>query len=280
MPVITFIVALIGLLIERFFDWSHLRQWSWFIKFQRAVLRRIPNSSSYLMLALTILPLVIGVALIQYLLQGALYGFVELLFELFIFIYCLGPQDLWADVFVCTNVLSQGDEEAAAEKLKMSFGIANGATRAQALHKHLLDNIFIEANRRVFAMVFWFVALGPVGAVLYRLVTVSSSEVSVDAALAAGARTFENVLNWLPVRLFTLLFALGGHFSKVFSRWRKNVMQGIDSNETLLAECGIAALGSSDPLPEDGSAEKMAIHLLDRAFVIMLVIIAILVVLI
>jgi len=51
----------------------------------------------------------------------------------------------------------------------------------------------------------------------------------------------------------------------------------VDSNKTLLAECGTAAMGLDDhaQIPEDGSVEKSAINMLDRAFVIALVVIAI-----
>jgi AmpE protein len=252
----TFIVTLIGLLIERFFDWSHLRHWHWFSVYQAAIANRIPAKSSYL--------------------QDWLYGFVKLIFNVVILIYCLGPKDLWADAFACTTALSQADKEQAAEKLKASFGIEEKGSYTQSLHRHLLNNLFIEANRRVFAVVFWFVALGPVGAVFYRMVTLETAP-----ALTHSARSVEAVLNWIPIRILTFLFALGGHFAKVLSYWRKNVLRGLDSNEALLTECGIAALGNEDQgdIPEDGSLERSAIHLLDRAFVIMLVIVAVIVLL-
>ena len=30
----TFIITLIALLIERFFDWNHIRKWRWFLRYQ------------------------------------------------------------------------------------------------------------------------------------------------------------------------------------------------------------------------------------------------------
>jgi AmpE protein len=280
----TFIVTLVGLLIERFFDWSHLRHWSWYMAYQRAITHKIASKSPYLALAMTIVPVLILVALLDYLLQDWLYGFLRLVFDIVVFIYCLGPKDLWADAFACTTALGQPDADQAAEKIKTSFGVTNNNTYSQSLHKHLLNNLFIEANRRVFAVVFWFVVLGPVGSVMYRAVTLSASDFpndDIDPSLAQSARSVEAALNWLPIRIFTFLFALGGHFAKVLSFWRKHVMRGLDSNEVLLMECGVAALGSDEQgsMPEDGSVERSAISLLDRAFVITLVIIAIMVLL-
>ena len=51
----TFIVILIALLIERFFDWSHLRYWRWYVAYQRIIMQKIPSVSPYLILILSIL---------------------------------------------------------------------------------------------------------------------------------------------------------------------------------------------------------------------------------
>ncbi|RDI38452.1 regulatory signaling modulator protein AmpE [Aquicella lusitana] len=274
----TFIVILIALLIERFFDWSHLRQWSWYHRYENLISERLPGKSPYLTLLLTILPLLIVIAIIDISLKGWLYGFIRLLFHLFILLYCLGPQNLWADAFSCINALTQGDAHFAADKLKTSFGITD-TSYSQSLHQHLLNNIFVEANTRVFAIVFWYLILGPVGAVLYRTVALSSSEMpreDMTPTLSQTARLIKAVLDWVPVRLFTFIFALGGHFVHVLSCWQKKVLQGLSSSEALLTECGQAALGNEEQgkIPEDGSAERAAIHLLDRVFVIVLVIVA------
>jgi len=149
------------------------------------------------------------------------------------------------------------------------------------LHGQLLNNIFIAANRRIFGVVFWFIVLGPCGAVLYRAITLSSASFpKQDAApeLLQDARSIESVLDWIPVRILTCVFALGGHFVKVFSCWRKQPVFGLEMNEMLLAECGAAALGN-DEFVQDGSMERSAIGLLDRSFIIILVAVAVIVML-
>ena len=100
--------------------------------------------------------------------------------------------------------------------------------------------------------------------------------------LLPSARSVEAILDWGPVRIFTCVFALGGHFVKVFSCWRKKAILGLDINDKLLTECGAAALGNEDinTIAQDGSAEKNAIGLLDRSFVITLVAVAIIMMLV
>lgn len=276
----TFIVTLIALLLERFFDWSHLRRWDWFVSYQQAIMQRLPGKAPYLILASTIIPLLIAVLVIQLLLQNVLFGLVELVFQLLVFIYCLGQQNLWADTFASLTMLIRSDAALDVEKLKISFEVTESGV---ALHQKLLGSIFIQANRRVFAVVFWFVILGPVGALLYRTVVLSAtltSQQEKSPEMVEAARTIQAVLDWLPIRLLTLFFALGGHFAKVLTYWRKKAAWGIDMNEKMLMECGMAALDENDDhIAQDGSAERNAIGLLDRAFVITLVVIAIVVLL-
>lgn len=269
----TFIVTLTALLIERFFDWSHLRGWQWYDRYQHFIAKRFSQKSKPLILALILLPVVISVYVMEILLQTTLFGLAELVFQLFIFLYCLGPQNLWADTFTCMNALTQGDTQLVSEKLKQSFGITE-AQSAHSSHEQLLQHIFIAANRRVFAIVFWFFILGPVGAVFYRAVTLVTSGPSPEAA--HDARSIESALNWIPVRIFTCVFALSGHFVQVVACWRKKAMQGLAINDQLLVECGAAALGKEDieVLAQDETAEKNVIGLLDRSFIVILVLIA------
>jgi len=274
----TFMVSLITLLIERFFDWSHLRQWHWFLAYQRAFLERLTGQSPYLVLILTLLPLLVGVGVINFALQNVLFGFIKLAFQLVVVLYCLGPKNLWADSFASINAFTQGDAHNAADKLKAAFGI-NEVPSSQEAHRLFLNAIFIAANRRVFGVIFWYVVLGPVGAVLYRTISLSVTEgakVEALAILSAPARLFETLLDWVPVRIFTFLFALGGQFVQVLTCWRKKVLLGLDGNEILLEECGQAAVGIVEgKIPEAVAPETAAISLLDRVFIIVLVLIAI-----
>ena len=50
-------------------------------------------------------------------------------------------------------------------------------------------------------------------------------------------------------------------------------MLGLEGNELLMTECGMAAITSEgEKYAEDGSLERSAVNLLDRAFVIVLVV--------
>lgn len=280
----TFVVTLMALVVERFFDWSHVRGWHWYARYQQAVVKKLPNYSPYIILALTIVPLLALASVAQFLLQDALFGLGELVFQAALFLYCLGPQNFWADTFASMNALVHDDQQLASQKLKTSFGISEGSS--SQLHAQLIHHMLIAANRRVFAIVFWFLILGPVGAVLYRTVTLSSADYAKQETapeLIQSAQFIESILDFIPVRILTFVFALGGHFVNVFTCWRKHAALGLVANETLLTQCGAAALGNdfNDKNIEDtaNTTEKSIVGLIDRSFIITLVIVAIIVML-
>jgi membrane protein required for beta-lactamase induction len=271
----TFIEILIALLIERFFDWSHLRQWQWFPRYEQMISEKLSNQSASVLMAAVVIPLLLAVWLVNAVAGHLLFGFVGLLFNLLVLLYCLGPRNLWADGFASINTLIHGDSYAA-DNVKTSLNMSD-TSYSHAQRKAFLSMIFNQANSRVFAIVFWFALLGPVGAVMYRVITLAASAAG-SASLVKAARQSLDILDWLPVRLLTFLFALGGHFVQVLTIWRKNVMLGAASNEALLEECGHAALGGDEQkLGQDGALERNAINLLDRSFVIMLVVMLVLV---
>jgi membrane protein required for beta-lactamase induction len=280
----SFTAIFIALLLERFFDCSHLRNWSWYAKYQRMIMQKLQGQKPYVGLAATVIPIVIAVVILEMIISNVAFGFLKLAFSVFVILYCFGPRNLWADTFACLNALSDGDTGAAIDKLKISFGVLDNVD-PPTLHRRLINAIFTQANRRVFALVFWFGIFGLSGVVFYRLISLFVPEAGgdeIDAQLSNSARQVESYLDWPSIRALTFVFALGGNFSRVLACWRAKAMLGPESNDALLSECGMAALttASQETLPVDGSVEKEEISLLDRSLAIVLVVIAVLVFLI
>lgn len=267
-----FIITLIALVIERFFDWGHIRQWRWYVRYQTKLSPRISSWPAWFALAACLLPLVLGVALIYCVLSSWLFGLLKLFFGVFVLVYCFGPANFWAQVYACIADLHKEDPQAAMDKIQKLFGL-NFPHEPQAFHRSFTAALFIEANRRIFAVLFWFLFFGPAGALLYRLVDVSRTQ----GMIAVPAATkLHGLLDWLPVRAFTFIFALGGHFTSVLKQWKRKAWSKSSENDVLVTDCGIAALDvmEAERLPEDGSAEREALALLDRVFVMSLVLLA------
>lgn len=280
----SFTAIFIALLIERFFDCSHLRNWSWYTNYQQLVTQKLHGKSPYLILAAIVLPVGLGATLLVILISSAVFGFIKLAVSVLIMLYCFGPRNLWADTFNCLTTMAEGDAPATADKLKMAFGITNVAD-PQTMHRQWISNIFIQANRRTFAQVIWFGVLGIFGVILYRLLSLlvpDAGKETIEPQVAESARRAESYMDWVSIRVLTFVFALGGNFNRVMTCWRTRVAQGPDSNDAMLLECGLSAMNTTaqEIIPIDGAAEKEEISLLDRSLAIIVVIIAVLVFLI
>src|SRR5436190_24035618 len=113
----TFFAIFIALLLERFFDWTYLQRWNWYSRYQQMMVKPFVGKWSYGVLAWVVLPLLITVYLLTWVLGNTLFGLGGFLLQLMILLYCLGPQNLWADTFACLNALKEEDPHAR-EKLK------------------------------------------------------------------------------------------------------------------------------------------------------------------
>lgn len=271
-----FIAILLALALERYFDCSHLRRWQWFEHYCQLLSSTVDRFNPALRLACWLLPPVIIVGLVEYILSGWLYGLVRIIFDFAVLVYCFGPANFWAQLYGCLQAMTQGDANLVDARVKAAFPEVSAPT-PQALHQTLVRAIYIEGERRVFGVLFWFSIFGPMGAVLYRLIALANSRAITEMALLTSKA--QEVADWLPSRVLGVLFALGGHFVKVLTVWQKYALQGLNTSEILVTETGLAALDlpANKPLPENGEVEKQAIQLFDRALIIMLVLSALLV---
>ena len=97
-----------------------------------------------------------------------------------------------------------------------------------------IERGLVDAYRQVFGVIFWFVVLpGPAGAVLYRAAVLLAEEwkgpvpgvepsplVQSRAEFGMPARALLMALDWLPVRLTALSFAIVGDFEDAVACWR------------------------------------------------------------
>jgi AmpE protein len=187
-------------------------------------------------LALALSPLLLVVAALQWALHVPLLGFPGLLFGIAVLFHCWGPRDLDLDVDAIVDA-----PDAAARNAAISRLSPNGADTPT-----LLVAVFHAARRRWFGVLFWFLVLGAVGAVLYRLVALAAED---DAALlpaenATGAKRLLAWLDWPVSQLMALFMALVGDFDTVFSAWKQHGGAGFDANADFLGAAGRASVRS------------------------------------
>ncbi|VAW58645.1 Adenosylcobinamide-phosphate synthase [hydrothermal vent metagenome] len=185
------ICILFGIIFERFSDiLERYRNFSWFDNYTRWLLKTLPgigsqNQSSIIIL---LLPIMLVVAGLQVWFDDRLLGLIALIFGAVIFAFCLGPKDLNRQIDRYLEARENGDEEAANIEARAILQTESPADPDQQILE-VMRAILHESNDRFFAVIFWFVLLGPFGALLYRL-TAHTMRSSGNTTLANAARQF------------------------------------------------------------------------------------------
>lgn len=199
---------------------ARLRQFLWLRAWLAALERRFSGAAAWrgaLGLALILLPPVLLVALLDRALDEALHGLVDFAFAVLVLFLCWGPRDLDGDAQAAAAAATAEDRALALDRL-------GGSPVANVRSAELVDAVFSAGLARCFGPMFWFLAFGPAGALLYRMCQLLAQSRELRALLpeaqAGMALRLHAALSWLPAQLMTLALALASDFDAVSRAWR------------------------------------------------------------
>lgn len=197
-----------------------LRRYGWFVSWLQWLGRLFAGQGAWqgrlgLLLAVGLPILLVGA--LQWLLDDHFYGLPMFGFALAVLIYTWGPRDLDLDVDAVIDARDVGERRAAAAALFPEGGepVIEGPS--------LVEAVFRCALWRWFGVLFWFLLLGPAGALLYRLVSLGAqgeAQRVLPPAQAQAAKLFVAILNWPVAHLMTFGLALAANFDGVLGAWR------------------------------------------------------------
>lgn len=254
------LIIVLSLFIERV--WVSLAELRTYIWFERLVDRITGKGQARVMagtfgvIAVMAIPLVVVVIL--HIILAKILAVLGFAFALGVMLYCLGPRDLDSDVHRFLNAWEQGDEDKAQSYAGLICQKTTDTVEKQSLGREAVEGIVVAAHERWYGVIFWFVVLGPLGALWYRLACVlrdkcihrSQEDTFKDAALM-----MHHILAWVPVRLTLLSYALAGNFGDTFEALRKEdygwKTNWLVNNYLLLIHGGLGALQLEQELATD-----------------------------
>ncbi|MGH8456194.1 MAG: regulatory signaling modulator protein AmpE [Stenotrophobium sp.] len=246
----TFIGILLALTLERVLgQYGFWQQPALVLTYARVCMRIVPLSGLWRSWAAPLLLLAPPLLLVWYLHGFIVSPFIDLLWSAGILLLCLGPRDLAEDVHALLRAHAEGDTQTM---MTLSHALQRGP-HADASHRSLIGALFIQSHERLFGVLLWFFALGPLGAVLYRFVSRLPrlfNEAEPDTQALRFAETLHDLLAWIPARMTAVLYGFAGSFDDALKAWRQLIARHAHEWRTgtwaVLAEVPAASLGMEE----------------------------------
>lgn len=200
------------------------------------------NQPKVRVLAIAI-PVLVLVYLAQWMAEDAWFGIVTVALSVALLLVSFGPGSLDDEVEDFEAAWYRQDWEEAEHYARMIAPYENIPENQYSLPRIVCEQLFFEANRRVFAVIFWFVLLGPMGAVGFRFFHLiydywfKSEEPKKEAA-----ESVLYALEWLPARITAIGYAIAGSFTDALDGWHRLGDHWQHDNRGVLIGSGLGAL--------------------------------------
>lgn len=276
----TLFTILLVFIIERLFKTGKHWQLDHYLGrlFQRIKHFSLPATLLLMMMAMVV------VLLIQSALHGILFNIPLLIFWILLGLLCIGAGEVRSHYHAYLVAAAQHDQHAInamAGELMLIHGTPAGHDDRELLSE--LQNALVWINYRYYlAPLFWFVvggAWGPVTLVGYCFLrawqTWLARYQTPRHRLQAGVDSILHLVDWLPVRLVGVVYALTGQGEKALPVWFSALGDFHSAQYQILTRFAHYALAHE---PHDDSVEtpKAAVSLAKKTSLVVVVLIALL----
>lgn len=254
-----------------------LQRDEWFYRWSQWV-ETLGLPGQELRVSVTVLGPVLALALALNIVEG-ISSWLLLLCAVPLLLYSLGRSELSSPIHEYVAAYRRNDNVAATE-IAVSLGVeVDDDDGWWALHRGMLQAAGYLGFERLFAVLFWFILLGPVGAVLYRLLALACENQDSTSEMRHTAARALWLMEWPAVRVLGLSFALSGNFVGCFNHWREELLGYRRSTACVLETAihGALNVNSTDVTQEDITEKELEalLPLLSRTMILWLCILAI-----
>ncbi len=241
-----FLVVMLALIIDKLTGWRRVVQddGPW-LRLRRNVERRVSlESRPWVGLMLLVLLPVVLLAFLLTMLESLAYGWLSLPLHLLVLLYSLGRGHDKRELGPFRDAWRRGDDADAELAAERDLGLR--ADDAPGLLRAVEAQLLWRSHQGFFAVIFWYVLLGPVAALAYRLLALTL-EHAQSQAIRERAGQLMHAFDWLPVRLLLASFGLVGNFVAANRAMLNDLLHwGIPARQ-LLASVGPVAADLGQP---------------------------------
>jgi len=195
-------------------------------------------------LIMCVLPIILVIAFLQYELFDS--GLAATIFGAVCLYITIGWQSLFEHTTAIVEPLKQDNIVEARQNLAMIVSRDTEQLNEQQVVSATIETLLENGNDAIFGALFWFILLGPVGAILYRLVNTLDAMWGYknERFLSFGwaAARLDDVLNWVPARLCAYSYALAGNYRTAMQCWKTQAPQWKSPNAGPVMAAGAGAL--------------------------------------
>ncbi len=252
----TFLAMIIGVLLLHYRGGVSPQHWDgWWHRLRLGIYARVA-SPGWRLAWLVLFPALVAGWVLDWL-RPALFGLPWIILAALVLWYSFGRRDF---TLLCNRYrahLQESDYEGAYLFLQDALPDAMVTTPDSpgAFHRQAVASLLYEGYQRWFPVLLYFLLLGPAGALAYRLLVLAMRN-----DRTGPGRVVRHWLDWLPVRLLALTFAITGDFIRSRDALLDSFASGTPAME-VLQQVGRAAAGppsADDELPGEVAAVEVA----------------------
>ena len=236
------ISILIALALEYFLgSLDHIRNFDWFDRYSSVLELRFSryrywdSPAGVIFTLLWPVLILLGVA---YLLASVTVILVFVL-GIAVFVYCLGP-DINNLLHRYSDTVRE-DKDEDRQRLEEALDVDSVADSFN--EEAALESMLFRSHEHIFAILFWFLLLPIIGALLYRLVVrLERSYGGIHGGYAEAVRNLHRIMMWPSARLLALSFGLSGSMMHALESWRAVTGHSLDCSAAVISHSGMGAL--------------------------------------
>ncbi len=169
--------------------------------------------------------------------------------------------------------MSEGDEARARKLLADWTELDTVGMEVSEISRIAVEKALVTSHRSVFGVFFWYLMpVGPACAVMYRLAEYLARAWHEPAHMknevfGEFARRAFYLIDWIPVRLTAVAFAIVGNFEDAIYCWRNYADRWREAAVGIILASGSGAIGvrlgtpvehAANPLPPDAALVDLA----------------------